>query len=459
MALGSSRVFVYTLFQDLLILAAIFAASETRFLLEDFDPFLDPQKRWAVILAFLVYKGSFQYWNLYQIQLHLSLREFVNRLLIVNITVLVILTAVYYTYPPLIIGRGILSLTVVYVMLFTVLYRLVWSTISGDVAFNKNLLIVGDDAAAMVVIAEVDAYRHSGYRVVGLITKDPMRLGEEVTGGHHIIGTRDELIEICENRDVDQIVVAMEESRGNLPVKQLMELKMRGVTITEGTQFHEQFTGKIVLEGLRASWFIFSEGFKVGRFQQVTKRAFDLLASTILLIATAPLCVIVALIIKLTDRGPILYRQERVGLKGQTFTVYKFRSMYTDSEKEGPQWAQEKDPRVTPIGRFIRRFRVDEIPQILNVVRGEMSFVGPRPERPYFVHRLAEVIPYYSQRHVVKPGITGWAQVRYPYGATVEDAKEKLQLDLYYIKNVSLAFDIKILMETVAVVLGKMKVH
>lgn len=458
MAVNRSRSFVFTLFQDIFLLLAILSACAVRYAIEPFSLYTG-QKIGAALVVFVVYKLSFHYFNIYQINLHISLREFVTQLLIVNIVALIFLTILFYIYPPLIIGRGILSLNVVFTMLFTTAHRLLWGALSKEVAFTKNLLILGAGASARVVLSEVTNYRHSGYRILGLLTADPDRVGEEVGEGIRILGVVDDLSKIGKEMDVDEIVVALQEARGNLPFKDLLEFKIRGVQIIDSTQFHERFTGKIILEGLRSSWFIFSEGFVVGRFAQLIKRVSDLLTALVLTILTAPLCLLVSLIIKLTSKGPILFRQERVGLGGKTFMLIKFRSMKVDSEKEGPVWAQANDPRVTLVGRFVRRFRIDEIPQIWNVVKGEMSFVGPRPERPYFVSKLSDSLPFYPQRHILKPGITGWAQVRFPYGATMEDAKEKLQRDLYYIKNISLGFDAKILVETIGVVLGKMKAH
>ncbi|MBZ0271604.1 TIGR03013 family PEP-CTERM/XrtA system glycosyltransferase [bacterium] len=453
------RAFFFGLFQDLLIIAAILLAGLARYHLEPYEFYSTQRGIVAVGVVYLIYKACFHYFNLYQVKLHLSLREFVNRLLTVNIVALVVLTILYYAYPPLVIGRGILALSVIFVMFFTTLYRFLWGWLSRDVAFSNNLLVLGAQEAARVVLEEVEKYRHSGYDVIGVLAKDPQRVGERFFRNHRIIGTFDDLAAIAERRRVDMIVMALDRAAGAVPLDTLMMLKLSGVRILESTQFHEQFTGKIVLEGLRSSWFLFSDGFTMSRFSQVVKRVFDLLMSAMLFLTTLPLTAAVVLLIKLTSRGPIFYKQERMGLNGKSFMLYKFRSMREDSETAGPVWASENDPRVTRIGRFIRRFRVDEIPQVLNVIRGEMSFVGPRPERPFFVEKLSRVIPYYHQRHLVKPGITGWAQVRYPYGSSIEDAREKLQLDLYYIKNVNLWFDIKIMMETVGVVLGKMKVH
>lgn len=254
---------------------------------------------------------------------------------------------------------------------------------------------------------------------------------------------------------VQEIVVAIEERRGSLPIEQLLDCKMKGCRITDASTFIERQSGTVSLKNLNPSWMVFSDGFEgVGNFDIVLKRFFDVMASLLLLILTLPILIIVSFLVKVTSSGPIFYRQERVGLNGVCFNVLKFRSMTIDAEKDGvPKWADKKDTRVTVIGRFIRASRIDEIPQIFNVFMGAMSFVGPRPERPYFVEQFNSTIPYYQERHRVKPGITGWAQLNYPYGASEEDAKRKLEYDIYYIKNYSLFLDFLILIQTLRVIL------
>jgi sugar transferase (PEP-CTERM system associated) len=254
---------------------------------------------------------------------------------------------------------------------------------------------------------------------------------------------------------VDEIVVALTERRsGSMPLRDLLDCKLFGIRVFDVNTHFEKSLGQIRLGFANAGWMIFSEGFNQGFYRTAIKRIFDILCSSILLVLTLPVMVFTALLIKLDSPGPIFYRQERVGANGSRFLVTKFRSMRVDAEDDGqPRWASEHDDRVTRVGQVIRRLRIDELPQLLNVLKGEMSLVGPRPERPYFVEKLTEQIPYFAVRQSVKPGVTGWAQVRYQYGATVEDSIEKLQYDLYYVKNHSLFLDIVILFETVAVVL------
>jgi sugar transferase (PEP-CTERM system associated) len=269
-----------------------------------------------------------------------------------------------------------------------------------------------------------------------------------------VIGSYDQLLEIVQREGIDQIVIAMPDRRGKLPVEALLTCKMQGIQVEEWTTFYEKVSGKIMLENLRPSWMIFSSGFSVSPLLRLLKRLGDILLAGIGLILTAPLLPVIAMLIKIESRGPVFFTQERVGQNGQLFVLIKFRSMYDDAERiTGPICADENDLRITGVGRWLRRTRLDELPQLLNVLRGEMSFVGPRPERPFFVEQFAKEIPYYTQRLSVKPGITGWAQVNYPYGATQEDAVEKLRLDLYYIKNISLLLDLFIVLKTAKIAL------
>jgi sugar transferase (PEP-CTERM system associated) len=250
-----------------------------------------------------------------------------------------------------------------------------------------------------------------------------------------------------------EIILAPDDRRG-LPVRQLLECRLSGIRVIDYVAFWERETGRVDLESLQPSWFILTDGFHMGPVSEFLKRGFDLLISSVILIAFLPVMVMAAIAIKLESPGPLLFHQERVGLRGRPFTLLKFRSMRVDAERDGnPQWAQRNDPRVTRVGAFIRLVRIDELPQLWNVLRGDMSFVGPRPERPYFVEQLSQSIPFYNERHAIRPGITGWAQVNYCYGASVEDARHKLSYDLYYLKNRDLFLDFVTLMQTVRVIL------
>ena len=272
-----------------------------------------------------------------------------------------------------------------------------------------------------------------------------------------VIGSYEQLLEIVRRERIDQIVIAMPDRRGKLPVEALLTCKMQGVHVEDGTTFYEKISGKIMLENLRPSWMIFSEGFSISPLLRLLKRLGDILLAGLGLVVAAPLLPVIAMLIKIESRGPAFFTQERVGQNGQLFVLIKFRSMSVDAEEaSGPVYADANDSRITGVGRWLRCTRLDELPQLLNVLKGEMSFVGPRPERPFFVQQYTKEIPYYAQRLSVKPGITGWAQINYPYGATPEDAVEKLRLDLYYIKNMSLLLDLFIVLKTAKIaVLGQ----
>ena len=315
-----------------------------------------------------------------------------------------------------------------------------------------RILIFGSGSAAAVVgqtLKESDPNLHIVGYVPGPNERDSaVPAADLITSGRALNETAREL-------GVDEIVVALTERRaGSMPLRQLLDCKLFGIKVYDISTHFEKALGLIRIDYLNAGWLIFGDGFNQGAYRTAIKRAFDLFCALLLFVVSAPVMLLAALLIKLESRGPIFYRQQRVGVNGSSFDVIKFRSMSNDAEKDGkPRWATTNDDRVTRVGRIIRRMRIDELPQLLNVLKGEMSLVGPRPERPYFVDQLTQEIPYFAVRHSVKPGVTGWAQVRYQYGATVEDAKAKLQYDLYYVKNHSLFLDLVILFETVSVVL------
>lgn len=336
-----------------------------------------------------------------------------------------------------------------------ILIRLIFMEWGKTTLFKKRILVVGTGSRAAKIEEIAGNGETLGIHIVGYL---PLGTAHSYVPHDRLIQSQGRLYDIALELGVSAIIVAVRERRGGgLPINELLECKLRGMEILDLPAFFEQQTGILPLESTNASWMIFSEGFTQGSARDAVKRAFDLLVSGVFLLLLSPLMLLTALLIKMESHGPIFYTQERVGQFGQSFTIYKFRSMRTDAEKEGaPVWARKNDDRTTRTGRFIRRTRIDELPQTLNVFLGHMSFVGPRPERPYFVNELAEQIPYYHARHSVKPGITGWAQVKFPYGASVEDAMNKLQYDLYYVKNHSLFLDLMILLQTAqVVVLGK----
>jgi len=292
--------------------------------------------------------------------------------------------------------------------------------------------------------------------LIGFVDPDPSRVGSPLINPG-IIGSISDIPDIVKQHRVDRVVVSLADARGMLSMDALLEMRLHnGVRFDHLASLYEEYTGKIAVENLRPSWFIFSGGFRKGRVLMLAKRTLDLVVAALGLIVLSPIMAMVALAIRITSPGPAVYQQQRVGKDGRLFTIYKFRSMRVDAEAlTGAVWSRVGDPRVTPIGRFVRRTRLDELPQLWNVLRGHMSFVGPRPERPEFVDDLATQIPFYGQRHAVRPGVTGWAQVRHSYGNTVEDSLEKLQYDLFYIKHLSIAFDLFVILETMKTVITR----
>lgn len=392
--------------------------------------------------------------DMYDLRLVADRRELFVRLLRSLAATTIILAVVYFWFPSLIVGRGVFLLTTAFIIAAILLSRLLFEFATSQVQPGERLLLIGTTPAAVALAQEIhERQAELGVEIVGFVDPDPARVGAALFNPG-VIGTIDDIPTIVRTRSVDRVVVSLADARGRLDMFKLLEIKLSGVTFDHLATVYEEYTGKIAVENLRPSWMIFSEGFRKSKTQIVTKRLLDIVVASLGLLLAAPIALIVMALIKLTSPGPIFYRQERVGQDGRPFMVVKFRSMRVDAEVgTGPVWAQKNDTRVTPIGRFLRRTRLDEIPQLWNALSGDMSMVGPRPERPGFVADLTRQIPFYGQRHVVKPGVTGWAQVRYTYGASVEDALQKLQFDLYYIKNMSVALDIFVMFQTVKTVL------
>jgi sugar transferase (PEP-CTERM system associated) len=367
------------------------------------------------------------------------------------------LSLVYFAVPPLNPGRPIVLLFLPLTFLHVVLGRSVYFWAWGRESFCETVLILGTGQSAVKIAREILDNRGLGFRVAGFLSEHAVEVGRRLVNPS-VIGTIDQLPELVWKHKVTLIVVAQEDRRGRMPIEQLLECRMAGVRVEEAPSLYETLTGKILVTNLRPSWLVFSQGFNKPRLLRNVKRVGEFCISLLALALTAPLLGLLAVLVKLDSPGPVFYRQERIGEKGRRFLLIKLRTMRVDAEaKTGPVWASsEGDPRLTRLGAFLRKARLDELPQLLNVLRGEMSFVGPRPERAHFVEKLRTVIPYYDERHSVKPGITGWAQIRFRYGSTVEDAEEKLQYDLYYIKHMSLAFDLGIIFDTLkVVVLGR----
>jgi sugar transferase (PEP-CTERM system associated) len=408
---------------------------------------------WKIGLVTVVCQLCLYYNDFYDLTIVHSNRELVVRLLQAAGAASIVLAALYFVQPRLMIGNGIF-VSALFVFLIAILgWRLAFNQITGSLKLEERILFVGTGDAARKVARQILDQHDFAYRVIGFIDDDPSRIGERIVNPA-IVGTPADIHRLIALHHIDRIVVGLADRRGKLPVEELLRAKMAGICVEDATTTYERVTGKILLDDLRPSWLIFSDGFRVSRVTRLMKRTIDLTLSAALAILAIPAMIATALAILIDDGAPVLYRQERVGENGRTFTLSKFRSMRKDAEQGGtPIWATTGDDRVTRIGRFIRKTRLDELPQLWNVVRGDMSFVGPRPERPFFVAELAKAIPYYQQRHAVKPGLTGWAQVKYRYGSSLEDATEKLRYDLYYIKHLSIIFDLTIVFDTVKVVL------
>ncbi|HEX4847738.1 MAG TPA: TIGR03013 family XrtA/PEP-CTERM system glycosyltransferase [Novosphingobium sp.] len=335
-------------------------------------------------------------------------------------------------------------------VILLVLNRLVVGGILGAAAFRRRVLVMGAGHRADR-LRKLSERPESGFSIVGYLA---MTDNQPVVREAISRGAIENLTRFVEDRGASEVVLALEERRNALPLADLLRIKTTGVHVNDFSSFIERETGRVDLDTVNPSWLIFSDGFSSGRaISSAAKRIFDILASSLLLVLSGPLILLFALLVKVDSRGPAFFRQRRVGLYGQHFDVIKLRSMRIDAEANGAQFAQKDDPRVTRLGRFIRKVRIDELPQTWSVLKGEMSFVGPRPERPEFVCELEQQLPYYAERHMVKPGITGWAQINYPYGASIEDSRHKLEYDLYYAKNYSPFLDLLILLQTVRVVL------
>jgi sugar transferase (PEP-CTERM system associated) len=410
-----------------------------------------------VSVAFLT---CMYYFDLYDSAIVSNRREALVRLVQVLGVAYIALGLLYYLYPPVKLGRGIFHLGFLFVGLLLLAWRRLFSIINSTQRLAERVVILGEGSLAQSLRHEIEMRPELGIRVA--VPAQMRAIGDRHAnneiGGVPVMPSQ---TSFCEDlavgglfRGIDRIVVAMEERRGKLPVDLLLSLKNRGVQVQDGNDVYESITGKVPIESIRLSWLLFSPGSHASRLFLFYKRSASVVISIVGLLLSLPLLPFVILAIKLSSPGRILYWQNRVGRDDKVFRCYKFRTMRSDAEADsGPMWAEDDDPRVTRVGRFLRKTRIDEIPQLLNVFRGDMSLVGPRPERPEFVAALNGKIPYYHLRHSVRPGITGWAQILYKYGSSVEDAKEKLRYDLYYIKNTSVGLDLLILLNTIKIVL------
>jgi sugar transferase (PEP-CTERM system associated) len=451
------RSFVLIAGETCLLIGAVAAASYVRLGSDIWRVLQDENGLWKALLIVGVCQISLYYADLYDLRGLNSVRDLTARLIEALGVTSLILAAIYFLAPDWIVGRGVFVISVVFMVTLVVVWRMAFAWLTQRVAPRERLLLVGTSTAAVELARELFARRQElGVEIVGFVDPDPTRLGMPVLNPG-VVGAIDDIPMLVSRLNVDRVVVSLADARGKLPMDRLLDIRLdSGVTFDHLASVYEEYTGKIAVENLRPSWLIFSEGFRKTRLLMTAKRVLDVVFSAGGLLLGAPIMLLVAVAVRCTSHGPILYHQRRVGRHGREFTAHKFRTMREDAESgTGPVWSTENDIRVTRVGGFLRRTRLDEMPQLWNVLIGEMSFVGPRPERPEFVRELTERIPFYGQRHVLKPGLTGWAQVRYTYGASVEDAIEKLQYDLYYIKNLSIALDFVIVLETIKTVLTR----
>ena len=382
------------------------------------------------------------YFDLYEPQRISGRWEIYFRLLLVLSVLSFILAGLVYFFPEVDIGPNVLVAGVSILTIALVIWRSAYEWIIGLSVFRERVYVLGSGARARTVVETLRTRRDAGMEVVD-------GAGKQESSGQLERFAADLRAFRKPKLRIDRVIVAMEDRRGSMPVRELLDLRLHGVVVEDASSLMERLSGKLPLEGLNPSTLIFTHGFNVKASQQIVRRLASITVSFILLAICLPFIPFIILAVRLSSPGPILFRQTRVGLRGRHFSVLKFRTMRQDAEAEGAVWATKNDPRVTSLGRFMRNTRLDEIPQLWNVLRGEMGFVGPRPERPEFVKWLTSEIPFYDLRHMIRPGITGWAQVRYQYGASLEETKQKLEYDLYYVKHLSIGLDLLIMFETI----------
>ncbi len=437
-----------------LIVFSVLAAAAVRFHGNLYDKlaFIEQAPLRALLIAICV-TGAMTAFGLYQVHVRYTRMDFMLRLLLSFVCGGIVLVVIYYLVPQAYIGRGVLAISLVMSLLAVMATRTLSLRIFHFDALKQRILVYGAGKNADLINQRLRRRSDRQSFVV---------LGFVPVAGHQRVVDNDKLVHVpadglcalADRLNVDEIIIAPDERRGGMPMEDMLQCVQVGMTVTDLSTFFEREAGMVQLSVVDPSWLVFSGGFDYSLPRRLSKRAFDLVAASIILLLTWPFMLLTALAVRLESAGPILYRQVRVGERGSHFEIVKFRSMRVDAEGDGvARWASKDDDRSTRVGRFIRKTRLDELPQLLSILRGEMSFVGPRPERPHFVELLAGEIRYYGVRHAVKPGLTGWAQLRYPYGASVNDANEKLKFDLFYVKNHGLVFDVLILLQTVEVVL------
>ncbi len=403
------------------------------------------------MLVTIVFQVCLYYFDMYDFSRIGSFSENATRITQAFGSGCIMLAAAYYLFPSTTISFRTFLIAYFALCIFIAVWRFYYSQILEKRMFTQQILLIGTGIIAQAITMDIMSRMDSGYNISAFTGKKSPNFSYPTDADF----TEDysKIPEITRSNKIEKIVVALDERRGQTPIKELLNCKLAGLKITPGVEFYEELTGKILVNNVNPDWLIYSDGFQKGKMTLLFKRLMDFSFSLAGLILSLPIAVISALFIKLESSGPVLYSQERVGQGGKTFWIYKFRSMRCDAETNGPVWADENDCRVTRFGAFIRKTRIDEIPQLWNILKGEMSFVGPRPERPFFVEQLQKKLPYYSLRHNVKPGLTGWAQISYRYGASEEDALHKLEYDLYYIKNLCFRMDLLIALQTIKIIL------
>jgi sugar transferase (PEP-CTERM system associated) len=408
-----------------------------------------------ILLVTLICQICLYYNDLYDFEVSSSMGEMVIRLLQALGITSISLAVIYFIFPLAIIDQKVFILSILFLLIFIIGWRLAYLQILKKGLFNEHIIILGSSDLAFAIIEKINDTLDCGYTVSVLIPDSapetfPKALPKKITIRQ---GTQ-KLCETAAATGINKIIVALREKRGAFPTMELLQCRTDGIEIIEGSTFYEMLTGKVLVKLINPSWLIFSDGFRKSRWKAAFKRIQDIVLSFVMLVLLFPLLLLTAILIKLDSKGPVFFSQDRVGLNKEEYMMHKFRSMVQDAEKTtGPVWAQTNDLRITRVGRVIRKFRIDELPQLWNVFAGKMSMVGPRPERRHFTEDLEKQIPFYAQRFNVKPGLTGWAQVCYDYGATLDDAVEKLNYELFYIKNMSLAMDMVIILRTVKTVL------
>ncbi len=407
----------------------------------------------ALVITFFC-QGCMYMLDLYNFRLFQTMGEMLFSLCIAIGVVCIGIGLLSHAIPKFGVAGSMYYLSILLASVSLLIWRLLFELYITRIAPKENILIVGTGDVARQVGAEVNQNERLGFHLVGYISPLRKNEGEAVRHRGNVLGNPGDMPEIIHKHDVSKVVVAITERRGEYPVKEMLNLRVSGCPIVEWPGFFEKISGRIPIDSLAPSFFIFNEGFRKSKFLLWLRRVLSVIVAGAMLILLLPLFIVVAIVIKLDSPGDVIYSQIRVGQNGRPIRIYKFRSMRNDAEVNGDAvWAVENDPRVTRVGSFLRKSRIDELPQLFNVLIGELEFVGPRPERPEFVEKLQEQIPYYALRHTVKPGLTGWAQVMFHYSGTIDESKEKLQYDLFYIKNMSLKLDLLILFHTVKIVI------